>query len=234
MGTIWRSADRDLLRDAGAIAVAAFVIGLSFGAIAVASGLPGWLVVAMSLLVFAGGAQFLSVGLLAAGSPLAAVLGGLLLNARHLPFGLAIPEVFGRRWVPRLVGSHLMVDESVAFAIAQPDPARRRSAYWLTGAALFLAWNVGTAAGVLVGGAVGDPEAFGLDAAFPAGLLALLWPSLRDPVARRVALLGAAVALLTTPLLPAGAPVLLALVGLAAVAPLPRRRSTARRERVRT
>ncbi|MGH3680653.1 MAG: AzlC family ABC transporter permease, partial [Natronosporangium sp.] len=118
MGTIWRSADRDLLRDAGAIAVAAFVIGLSFGAIAVASGLPGWLVVAMSLLVFAGGAQFLSVGLLAAGGPVAAVLGGLLLNARHLPFGLALAGgstgVFGRRWPARLVGSHLMVDESVA------------------------------------------------------------------------------------------------------------------------
>ncbi|MPZ25305.1 MAG: branched-chain amino acid ABC transporter permease, partial [Micromonosporaceae bacterium] len=90
MRTIWRSADRDLLRDAGAIAVAVVVIGVSFGAIAVASGLPGWLVVAMSLLVFAGGAQFLSVGLLAAGGPLAAVLGGLLLNARHVPFGLAL------------------------------------------------------------------------------------------------------------------------------------------------
>ncbi|MPZ29241.1 MAG: hypothetical protein GEV12_23325, partial [Micromonosporaceae bacterium] len=142
-------------------------------------------------------------------------------------------DVFGGRWPARLVGSHLMVDEAVAFAIAQTDPGRRRTAYWLTGGALFLAWNVGTTAGVLVGGAVGDPEAFGLDAAFPAGLLALLWPSLRDPVARRVAVLGAAVALLTAPLLPAGAPVLLGLVGLAAAAPLPRRRRTPRRERLR-
>lgn len=227
-----RWADRALLRDAAAIAGAAAVIGLSFGAIAVAAGLPGWLVVAMSLLVFAGGAQFLSVGLLAAGGPVAAVLGGLLLNARHVPFGLAIAapgpgRVLSRAWPARLLGSHLMVDESVAFAMAQPDPVRRRTAYWLTGGVLFVTWNTGTLLGVLLGGAVSDPATLGLDAAFPAGLLALLWPSLRDPVARRVAAVGAAVALLATPLLPPGAPVLLALAGLVAAAPLPRRRARA-------
>jgi 4-azaleucine resistance transporter AzlC len=206
-----------MLRDVGAIAAAAFVIGVSFGAIAVATGLPGWLVVAMSVLVFAGGAQFLAVGLLAVGSPAGAIFGGLLLNARHLPFGLAVGESIGDRWRDRLIGSHVLVDESVAFAMAQPDPVRRRTAYWLTGGVLFVTWNVGTGLGVLLGGAVADPAALGLDAAFPAGLLALLLPSLRDTVARRVALVGTAVALLATPVLPAGAPVLLALTGLAAV-----------------
>jgi 4-azaleucine resistance transporter AzlC len=213
---LWRTVDRSLLRDAGAIGAAVFAIGLSYGAIAVASGLTAWLVVAMSVLVFAGGAQFLAVSLLAVGNPAAAVFGGLLLNARHLPFGLAVGGLLGRGWPARLVGSHLLVDESVAFAMAQPDPARRRTAYWLVGVTLFVAWQAGTGLGVLVGDAVGDPAAFGLDAAFPAGLLALLLPSLRDPVARRVAVAGAAVALLATPLLPAGAPILLALAGLAA------------------
>jgi 4-azaleucine resistance transporter AzlC len=207
-----------MLRDIGAIAMAALAIGVSFGAIAVASGLPGWLVLGMSVLVFAGGAQFMAVGLLAVGSPAGALFGGLLLNARHLPFGLAVGEEIGDRWRHRLIGSHLLIDESVAFAMAQPDPVRRRQAYWLTGAILFVAWNVGTLLGVLLGGAVADPAALGLDAAFPAGLLALLLPSLREPVARWVALVGAAVALLATPVLPAGAPVLLALTGLVVVA----------------
>jgi 4-azaleucine resistance transporter AzlC len=227
MGTVWRTVDRALLRDIGAIAAAVIAIGVSFGAIAVAAGLPGWLVVAMSVLVFAGGSQFLAVGLLAVGSPAGALFGGLLLNARHLPFGLAIGESIGGRWRDRLIGSHLLIDESVAFAMAQKDPDRRRSAYWLTGGVLFVTWNVGTGLGVVLGGAVGDPAALGLDAAFPAGLLALLLPSLREPVARRVALVGAAVALLATPVLPAGAPVLLALTGLAAVA-------VRRRKEVRT
>lgn len=83
--------------------------------------------------------------------------------------------------------------------------------------ALFLAWNVGSLAGALAGQAIGEPDVFGLDAAFPAGLLALLVPSLREAPAGLVALLGAAVALAATPWLPAGLPVLLAIVGLAAM-----------------
>jgi 4-azaleucine resistance transporter AzlC len=210
--------ERSLIRDVAAISAASAAVGVSFGAITVAAGLPGWVVPAMGLLVFAGGAQFMAVGLLAAGNPVAAVFGGLLLNARHLPFGLVVSDAVGQRWPARLVGSHLMVDESVAFAMAQSDPGRRQRAYWLTGLFLFVAWNLGSLAGVVLGGAVADPAALGVDAAFPAGLLALLLPSLRDRETRLVAGLGAAVAVLTTPLLPAGLPVLLALTGLLVLA----------------
>ncbi|HET6212509.1 MAG TPA: AzlC family ABC transporter permease [Micromonosporaceae bacterium] len=202
-------------RNVLAIALAVIAVGASYGAIAVAAGLPAWVIVAMSVLVFAGGAQFMTIGMLAAGNPIAAVLAGLLLNARHLPFGLAMSDAVGTGWGTRAIGSHLMVDESVAFAMAQPDPDRRRAAYWLTGATLFVAWNTGTLLGVALGAAAGDPAAFGLDAAFPAGLLALILPSLRDQATRRAAVAGAAVAVLATPLLPAGLPVLLALGGVA-------------------
>jgi 4-azaleucine resistance transporter AzlC len=204
------------MRDIGALVLADGFVGLSFGAIAVASGLPGWVVPAMSIFVFAGGAQFLAVGLMSGGNPVAAVLGGLLLNARHLPFGLNVADAIGRSWPARLVGSHLLVDETTAFAIAQPDPHRRRLAYWITGVSLFVFWNIGSLIGAVLGNAVGDPNTFGLDAAFPAALLALLLPSLRQREPRRVAVVGAGVAVATTPLLPAGLPVLLALTGLAA------------------
>jgi predicted branched-subunit amino acid permease len=215
-----------MLRDVLALAAAAGVVGVSFGAIAVAAGLPGWVVAASSVLVFAGGAQFLAVGLIAAGNPLAAVFAGLLLNARHLPFGMAIADSIGGGWGTRLLGSHLMVDESVAFALAQPDPGARRRAYWLTGAALFVAWNTGTLAGIALGERAGDPAALGLDAAFPAGLIALLLPSLRDRDTRLVATLGATIAVLGTPLLPAGLPVLLSLAALGLLAlPTPVRRT---------
>jgi predicted branched-subunit amino acid permease len=207
-----------MIRDVLALATAAGVVGISFGAIAVAAGLPAWVVSASSVLVFAGGAQFLAVGLIAAGNPLAAVFAGLLLNARHLPFGLAIAESIGGRWGARLLGSHLMVDESVAFALAQPDPDARRRAYWLTGGALFVAWNTGTLVGIALGERAGDPASLGLDAAFPAGLIALLLPSLRDRDTRAVATLGALIAVLGTPLLPAGLPVLLSLAALGLLA----------------
>ncbi len=223
MRSLLRTLDRSLIRDAAAISAAMIAVGASFGAIAVATGLPTWVPFLMSTVVFAGGAQFMAVGLLAAGNPIAAVLAGLLLNARHLPFGLAVSRTIGpRRW-HRLLGSHLMTDEVVAFTLAQNDPDRRRRTYWVIGVVLFTSWNLGTLVGVLVGSAAGDPETLGLDAAFPAGLIALILPSLRDAGTRRVALLGAAVAVLATPVLPAGLPVLCALLGLFALfTPRPR------------
>lgn len=122
-------------------------------------------------------------------------------------------DVIGRG-PARLLAAHLLVDESVAFAMAQPDPRRARLAFWTSGTALFISWQVGVLAGSLAAGRITDPEALGVDAAFPAALLALVLPGLRERVPRRVALAGAALALLATPLLPPGLPVLAALAAL--------------------
>jgi 4-azaleucine resistance transporter AzlC len=213
MRTFYRTLDRGLVRDALAIAAAAAMIGLSYGAISIAQGLPWWLPIAMSILVFAGGSQFLAVGLLAAGNPVAAILGGLLINVRHLPFGLAVGGFVGRH---RLIAAHVLIDENTAFALSQQRLDLRRQAYWLVGTFLFVAWNAGTVLGVVLGSAVGDPNVFGLDAAFPAGLLALILPALRDRTTRVAAACGAVLAVACTPLLPAGLPVLVALLGVAA------------------
>jgi len=222
MRSIWRTLTPALRRDLLALSGAILVVGTSFGTIAVAAGLPWWMASLMSVVVFAGGSQFMVVGVMAAGGGLVtAVLGALLLNARHLPFGLAIGPVMGRSWPARLAGSHLLIDESVAFAMAQPDPRRARAVFWAAGLALFCSWNVGCVAGALAGQVIGDPDALGLDAAFPAALLALVLPTLRDARVRRASLLGAGVALAATPFLPAGVPVLLALVGLVVLLPRP-------------
>ncbi|MEU7791712.1 AzlC family ABC transporter permease [Amycolatopsis sp. NPDC049159] len=214
MRSIWRTLDRGLARDIGLVCAADCLVGVSYGAIAVSSGFPLWLPMLMSLLVFAGASQFMFVGIVAAGgNPFAAVLAGLLANARHLPFGFAIGDVLGKRWPSRLVGSHLMIDESVAFALAQREAHQRRAAYWACGIGLFACWNVGVVAGAFAGQAISDTDVFGLDAAFPAVLLALVLPALRDRAARLPVLTGVVVALAATPFLPAGLPVLLALAG---------------------
>ncbi|MFD7712166.1 AzlC family ABC transporter permease [Streptomyces sp. NPDC059785] len=214
MRSIWRTLGRDALRDVALVCLAVGVTGLSYGAIAVASGLPWWLPVLMGVLVLAASSEFLFIGIIAAGgSPLAAVLAGLLVNARHLPFGLAVPEVTGEGW-RRLVGTHLLNDETVVFALAQSEPVRRRAVYWACGLGILVCWPAGALLGALLGSAVHDTSALGLDAMFPAVLLALILPALRDRTHRRPALTGAALAAATTPVLPAGLPVLLALAGL--------------------
>jgi 4-azaleucine resistance transporter AzlC len=221
MRTAWRTLGAGSVRDILTVVAATGVVGVSYGAIAIASGVPDWAVVTFSVFVFAGGSQFLAVSLVTAGSPVAAVLGGLLLNARHLPFGLTVAGAVGTSWARRLVGSHLMVDEAVAFALAQPDLARRRAAYWLTGIGIFVVWQAGTIAGVAVGSAVSDPTRFGLDAAFPAAMLLLIVPRLREAAGLRVALLAAVISVVAAFYLPAGLPVLLGLLGLIAVGRVP-------------
>ncbi len=193
------------------------VVGASFGAIAVSAGQPAWVPLTMSLAVFAGGAQFATLDIvLGGGGTVAAVIAGLVLNARLLVYGLTVADVLSVRWPARLLGSHVLVDQAVAFAGAERELERRRAAYLVCGVVLFVTWNAGTLLGVLAGRAVGDARALGLDAAEPMVLLALVLPALRDSGARRAALLGAAVALAAAPFLPSGLPVLLALVGLPA------------------
>ncbi|MEV5509900.1 AzlC family ABC transporter permease [Streptomyces orinoci] len=217
MRSLWNTLDRQLRRDIGAVGLAIGVVGASFGAIAVAAGQSPWIPLTMSATVFAGGAQFTALGIAAGGgTAAAAVLAGLILNARLLVFGLSIADVLQTGWRARLLGSHLLVDQAAAFTQAERDPLRRRAAYLGCGVLLYLTWNLGTLLGVLAGRAIGDPRALGLDAAEPMVFLALVLPALREAPARRCALAGAALALATAPFLPAGLPVLLGLLGLVA------------------
>ncbi|MGF6886055.1 4-azaleucine resistance transporter AzlC [Nocardia sp. GAS34] len=211
MRSIWRTLDRGDLTGIATVCLAVGVTGASYGATAVTSGLPAWLPIVLSVLVLAGGSEFLFVGIVAAGGGLApAVLAGLLVNARHLPYGLSLPDVLGTGW-RRLIGTHVMNDESVALAMGESDPTRSRAAYWMCGLGVLLAWPLGALLGVGIGTAVPNPGKFGLDAIFPAILIALALPALRQPDTRRAALAGAAAAAIATPFLPAGLPVLLAL-----------------------
>jgi predicted branched-subunit amino acid permease len=223
--TAARHPDSALIRDVALVCLADGIVGISFGAAAVAGGLSWWVPVALSVLVFAGGSQIAAVGVvLGGGSALAAVAAGAVLNTRLFPYGLAVADVLrpgpaarGRRWpgvLRQLAGTHLITDESVAFAVRQSDPAGRRAAFWRCGAGLFVTWNLAVLLGVLAGSTVRDPGAFGLDATFPAVMLALALPALSSWPTRVAAGAGAVIAVALTPLLPAGLPLLAALAGL--------------------
>jgi 4-azaleucine resistance transporter AzlC len=215
MRSFWRTLDHGSLRDISLVCLADAIVGASFGAITVSGGLHPWVPVTMSVLVFAGGAQFAAAGVvLAGGSPAAAVLAGLVLNARLLPYGFTVADTVGGRWWTRLLGAQLITDETVAFTLRQHERRRRRVTFWTCGLALFGCWNVAVALGVLAGTALRNTGSLGLDAAFPTVLLALVLPALADRGTRNAALAGAVIAVAATPFLPAGLPVLLALAGL--------------------
>lgn len=209
------SPSASLVRDVALVCVAVAIVGASFGAICVSGGLPLWVPVAMSLLIFAGAAQFAAVGVvLSGGAPLVGVLAGLLLNTRLIPYSFTVRTLIRGPWWKQLLGAHLTMDEAVAFAMGQSAPALKRRAFWLCGLCLFAAWNAAVVLGAAAGDAVGDTDRLGLDAMFPAVLLALVLPSLRARRLRYAASLGAALALCATPFLPSGLPVLVSLAGL--------------------
>ncbi|MCV2403519.1 AzlC family ABC transporter permease [Marinomonas sp. C2222] len=190
------------------------IVGVSFGASAVNLGVELWIPFVLSIVVLAGASEFLFVSVLAAGgSPFTAALAGLLVNARHLPFGVSVKNEVGAG-KQRLLGCHLMNDESVAFALAQSSRKERRRAYWLCGLGIIVCWPLGILVGGLFGDLITHPESFGLDALFPSLILALVLPNLSTINKKVTALFGALIALLTTPFLPVGLPVLLSSLAL--------------------
>jgi 4-azaleucine resistance transporter AzlC len=195
-------------------AVAAGLLAISFGV--VARPVMGTVApIVMSAIVFAGSAQFAATAVLAAGGgPAAAVIAGILLNARYGPMGIALAPSLRGGALRRAAHGQAMIDASWAMASlggGRFDPS------FMVGATLpsYPAWVGGTAIGVFGGDLIGDPERLGLDAIFPAFFLALLAGGELRGGRRAVAAacIGAAVALALVPVVPPGVPVIAASVG---------------------
>lgn len=204
------------------LAVAVFGFGVSYGVLAETARMGSFAPIVMSATTFAGSAQFAAASVLAGGGSAAtAVVAALLLNARYAPIGVTVaPWITGGFWT-RLAHAHLIVDESWAVA-AEGGGRWNPRVLVAAGLGIWVAWVGGTVVGVLFGDVIGDPNRWGLDAAFPALFLALLAPQLRDRPARTAAGAGAAIGLALTPFAPAGVPIVAA--GLGALAGLRRRR----------
>jgi 4-azaleucine resistance transporter AzlC len=201
---------RDGAKAVAALAVAVFGFGVSFGFLARSAGM-GWLApLVMSATTFAGSSQFAAASLLDTGGTVAAAIAAaVLLNARYGPIGVSVaPSMRGSTW-SRFVRAQLIVDESWAVS-ARGDGAFDVRKLVGAGLTIYVAWVTGTAIGVAFGSALGDPNALGLDAAFPALFLALLVPQLRSTTAVLAAILGAAIALALTPIAPPGVPIVAA------------------------
>ena len=216
------TSDRARLTRMGlSVGAAVAPFGVAFGASCTAADLSLAQAVGFSTVVFTGSAQFAAVSLLGdGGSVAAAVTAGVLLNLRSLAFGVVMAPVLrgGLPW--RLLVSQLMIDESTAVGTAGATPALQRHGYLVGGIATFVLWNLGTVVGVVLAGGGGDLiRRAGIDATIPAAFLALLWPRLASSRQRLVAVVGAALALLLTPVVPPGLPVILAACAVGVVRP---------------
>jgi predicted branched-subunit amino acid permease len=200
------------VRDGILLGLAVGVSGLAFGAAAVSAGLTVWQTCALSLLAYTGASQFALAGTVAAGGSLVAgAAGAILLGSRNSLYSLRLSGLLQVRGAARLLAAVGVTDESTALALAQPSAAAARTGFFATFVSLYLTWNATTLAGAIGAGKIGSPQTFGLDVIGPAAFLALIWPRLAAGwTERSVAVGGAAIAIAATPLLPPGAPIILA------------------------
>jgi predicted branched-subunit amino acid permease len=207
--------ERAAARSGWAVGIATAAYGVSFGALATASGLDVWQACVLSLVMFSGGSQFALIGVLASGGVGAggsAIAGAALLGVRNSFYAVRLSRIIGPGFLRRAAAAQLTIDESTAVATAQREPRAQRIGFWTTGLVVYIGWNLTTLAGALLGNLIGDVKAYGLDAAAAAAFVGLLWPRLKTRQTQAVAVAAGFVATLLTPFLMPGLPVLAAAV----------------------
>jgi predicted branched-subunit amino acid permease len=185
--------------------------GVAFGAAAVANGFSVLQSCLLSLLTFSGASQFAVIGVMGSGgSALSAIATASLLGSRNGLYGVLMAPILKVRGLKRIVAAHITIDESTGVSLSQEPRGLQamREGFWLTGFGVFIFWNLFTLAGAIGAKAMGDPSAWGLDAAGPAAFLGLVWPRLKSSTDKSLAIVAAVFAVATTPFLPAGLPII--------------------------
>jgi predicted branched-subunit amino acid permease len=198
-------------RDSLSVSFTVGAYGVAFGAAAVANGFSVLQSCLLSLLTFSGASQFAVIGVIGAGGgALSGIATASLLGIRNGLYGVLMAPILKVRGLKRVIAAQITIDESTGVSLSQEarGESAMREGFWLTGFGVFIFWNLFTLAGALGAEAMGDPSAWGLDAAVPAAFLGLVWPRLKNSTDKSLALTAAAFAIATTPFLPAGLPII--------------------------
>jgi predicted branched-subunit amino acid permease len=185
--------------------------GIAFGAAGIAAGFSLLQTCLLSLLTFSGASQFAVVGVLGSGgTAISGIATASLLGIRNSLYGLRLSPILKLRGWKKVVGAQVTIDESTGVALGQSDLGEEsmRHGFWLTGLGVYLFWNLFTLAGALGAQAMGNPAAWGLDAAVPAAFLGLVWPRLLGNFERFLAASAMFLALALTPFVAAGLPII--------------------------
>lgn len=202
---------KSTIRDSLSVSITVGAYGIAFGAAGVAAGFSILQTCILSLLTFSGASQFALVGVMGSGgSAVSGIATAALLGFRNGLYGLRMSPLLKTRGAKRILAAHVTIDESTGVALSQESlgEAAMRSGFWFTGIGVFVFWNLFTFAGALGAQSMGNPAAWGLDAAVPAAFLGLVWPRLSSISDRLLSIAAMALALALTPFVPAGLPII--------------------------
>ena len=194
------------------VSFAVGLYGIAFGAAGITAGFSILQTCLLSLLTFSGASQFAVVGVMGAGgSAISGIATASLLGIRNTLYGLRMAPLLQVRGWKKVAAAQITIDESTGVAIGQEDLGldAMKQGFWLTGIGVYVLWNFFTLLGALGAEAMGDPSAWGLDAAVPAAFLGLVWPRLLGRFERTLAISSLLLAMALSPFIPAGLPIIL-------------------------
>ena len=193
------------------VSITVGLYGTAFGAASIAAGFSVLQTCLLSLLTFSGASQFAVAGVMGAGgTAISAIATASLLGTRNMLYALRMAPLLRVTGLKKIVAAHITIDESTGVAISQEKLGTQamKHGFWLTGFGVYIFWNLFTFLGALGAQAMGDPSAWGLDAAVPAAFLGLLWPNLTNNFERALAVSGLVMAVVLSPVLSAGLPII--------------------------
>lgn len=198
------------------MAITFFSLGVTLQVLLIDNGTSSLRAFLASFVIFSATSQFAYLAVRdGGGSDWAAIAAGWVVATRFgiLAVSLAprLPEGFWRR----ASAAAMSFDPNVAVAVQQPTPAGVEREFWRTTAGMFLGWFAGLAVGTLLGNVLGDTQRFGLDAIFPAALLAIIGNLLRQRDGFIAGIAGGLICLVLLPFIPAGLPIILSVFGVA-------------------
>lgn len=190
------------MRDTVPMIVGAIPFGILFGALSITAGLSVWAALAMSLLVFAGSAQFIAVTLVASGTPAGViVLTTFVVNLRHALYAASLGSYLRglpMRWLLPL--AHWMTDETYAVVVQRFErstEAGHRHWYFAgSGAFMYANWQLCTVIGIFAGQRLTDLREWGLEFAMVVTFIGIVVPMLETRPMLLSAVAAALVALL--------------------------------------
>ncbi len=177
-----------------------------------------------SAVIYSATSQFAYLAVVqAGGSETAAIVAGWIVASRFGILAVAISRVFREGIATRVVAAGHAFDINVGLSLQQVDQGRAKKAFWAATFAMMVGWFTGITAGTLLGDVLGDTERFGIDALFPAALLAIVGNALRTRNGLVAGVVGALICGTLIPFAPAGLPIILSVAGVAVAIGLERR-----------
>lgn len=198
------------------MAITFFSLGVTLQVLLIDAGASNTRAVTASVVIFSATSQFAYLAVReGGGGDWAAIAAGWIVATRFGILAVSLSPRLPAGIARRAAAAAMAFDPNVAVAVQQPDAQGVEREFWRTTAGMFLGWFAGIGVGTFLGNILGDTQRLGLDAIFPAAMLAIIGNLLRRRDGFVAGVAGGVICLGLLPIVPAGMPIILSVLGVA-------------------